>query len=73
MQYFGNILVKISQNNNKMDIFRIYIERAIEKDGISRPLGSREIPKTKVCTVLRDTLYLQKYNSCFFFSIPAMF
>ena len=24
---------------------------------ISRPLGSREIQKTKVCTVLRDTLY----------------
>ena len=31
MQYFGNILVKISPNNNKMDIFRIYKERAIEK------------------------------------------
>ena len=31
MQYFGNILVKISQNINTMDIFRIYIERAIEK------------------------------------------
>ena len=27
------------------------------KDGISRPLGSRENQKTKVCTVLRDTLY----------------
>ena len=26
------------------------------KDGISRPLGSREIQKTKVCTVLPDTL-----------------
>ena len=31
MQYFGNILFKISPNNNKMDIFRIYTERAIEK------------------------------------------
>ena len=29
------------------------MERA---DGISRPLGSREIKKTKVETVLRDTL-----------------
>ena len=27
------------------------------QDGISRPLGSREIHKTKVETVLRDTLY----------------
>ena len=59
MQYFGNILVKISPNNNKMDIFRIYMERAIKnvEDGISRPLGSREIQITKVCTVFRDTLY----------------
>ena len=31
MQYFGNILVKISPNNIKMDIFRIYTEEAIEK------------------------------------------
>ena len=31
MQYFGNILVKISPNNNKMDIFRICTERTIEK------------------------------------------
>ena len=58
MQYFCNILVKILSNNNKIDIFIIYTERAIKnaKDGISRPLGSREIQKTKVCTVLRDTL-----------------
>ena len=28
------------------------------QDGISRPLGSREIQKTKVETVLPDTLYL---------------
>ena len=27
------------------------------QDGISRPLGSREIQKTKVETVLWDTLY----------------
>ena len=31
MFYFGNISVKISPNNNKMDIFRIYTERAVEK------------------------------------------
>ena len=30
-QYFGNILVKILPNDNKMDILRIYTERAIEK------------------------------------------
>ena len=29
------------------------------QDEISRPLGSREIQKTKVETVLRDTLYLK--------------
>ena len=28
------------------------------QDGISRPLGSREIQKTKVETVLWDTLYV---------------
>ena len=32
------------------------------KDGISIPLGSREIQKTKMCTVLRDTLYLSNMN-----------
>ena len=31
LQYFGHILVKILPNTNKMDIFRIYIERAVEK------------------------------------------
>ena len=30
------------------------------KDEISRPLGSREIQITKVCTVLPDTLYFLK-------------
>ena len=29
MPYFGNILVKISPNNNKMDILRIYTEMAM--------------------------------------------
>ena len=28
------------------------------QDGISRPLGSQEIQKTKVETVLMDTVYL---------------
>ena len=44
-----------------MDIFRIYMKRAIEnvKDGIPRPLDSREIQKTKVYTVLLDTLYIR--------------
>ena len=32
------------------------------QDGISRPLGSREIQKTKVETVLRDTLYNAPHN-----------
>ena len=31
------------------------------QDGISRPLGSREIQKTKVGTILWDTLYLSYY------------
>ena len=32
------------------------------KDGISRPIGSREIQKTKVETDLLDTLYLVVLN-----------
>ena len=41
-----------------MDIFKIYTERAVEnvQDGISRPIGSREIQKTKVERILLDTL-----------------
>ena len=31
-------------------------------DGVSRPLGGREIQKRKVGTVLPDTLYLDKYT-----------
>ena len=44
------------------------------QDGISRPLGSREIQETKVATVLRDTLYFSdkeggiKYSQIFFYS-----
>ena len=30
------------------------------QDGISSPIGSREIQETKVATVLRDTLYIPK-------------
>ena len=29
--YFGNILVKISLNHNKLESFKIYIERTVEK------------------------------------------
>ena len=52
--------MQISSNNRKLDIFEIYTKRAIEnvQDGISRPLGSREIQEIKVATVLRDTLYV---------------
>ena len=61
-QYFCHISVKISQNHKKLDSFKIYIERAVEK----RPrwnfqvLVSRYINKTKVETILRDTLYKGK-------------
>ena len=41
-----------------MDIFKLYMERAVEKDEISRAQGSRENQKTKVETVLWDTLYM---------------
>ena len=41
-----------------MNISKIYTKWAVEnvQYGISRPLGSREIQKTKVATVLLDTL-----------------
>ena len=44
-----------------MDIFRIYMEGLLKnvQDGISRPLDSRETQKTKVLTVLPDTLQLE--------------
>ena len=47
LQYFGNIMLQISPNSNKLDIFELYTERAVEnvQDGISRPLESREIQK----------------------------
>ena len=58
MQYFGNILVKISPNNNKMDIFRIYTERVVEnvQDRISKPLGGRDIIQNLRETFFWDTL-----------------
>ena len=61
LQYLGNILVQISPNNKRLDIFNIYMERAVEKfqDDISRHIESREIQKTKAERVLLDTLYLQ--------------
>ena len=39
LQYFGNIMLQISPNSNKLDIFELYTERAVEnvQDGISRP------------------------------------
>ena len=60
-QYFANISIPISPNNKNLDIFKIYTKWAVEKcpvqDGIPKPLRSREIQKTKVDTILRDTLY----------------
>ena len=51
-----------------MDIIKIYAERADHnvQDGISRPLGSWEIHKTKAGTVLRDTLYSCQQGVFFF-------
>ena len=49
--------VKISPNGIKNDIFKGLLKNV--QDGISRPQGSREIHKTKVETVLVDTLYYQ--------------
>ena len=43
------------------------------QDEISRPLGSREIQKTKVETVLRDTLYnLSRHVPCMYKEIESM-
>ena len=62
--YFGHISVKISPNNNKLDSFKIYAERAVEnvQDGTYRCFGGREINKTKVETILWDTMYDQAQN-----------
>ena len=47
MQCFGNIFVKISPNDNKMDIFRIYTERAIKKMSKMEFLDPLEAKKLK--------------------------
>ena len=57
----------IDEAHTALDIFRfaVFLESKRKgllknvKDGISRPLGSREIQITKVCTVLPDTLYIE--------------
>ena len=43
-----------------MEIFIIFTGRAVKnvQDGISRPLGSQEIQKPKVGTVLVDNLFV---------------
>ena len=58
LKYFVNIFVKILPNNNKMDIFKSIRKGLLKnvQDGISRPIESREIKKTKVETYLLDTL-----------------
>ena len=54
-------ILKISNilpNNNKWIFLKSSQKRLLKnaQDGISRPLGSREIEEIKVATVLRDTL-----------------
>ena len=50
LQYFANISAQIKPNNKQLDIFEIYTKGLLKnvQDGISRPLGSREIQKKKV-------------------------
>ena len=50
-----------NKKNKKMEFFKSTRKGQLNnvQDGISRPLGSREIQKTKVEIVLVDTLYLQ--------------
>ena len=64
-QCFTVILILISSNNKKVDILKSTQKGLWEnvKDGISRPIGSREIQKTKVETDLLDTLCIY---SCVF-------
>ena len=60
--YFSNNLVKFHQMITKW-IFLKSAGKGLLKhvqDGISRPLGSQEIKKIKVESVLLDTLYLVK-------------
>ena len=51
-----------------MDVSKIYTKNA--QYGISRPLGSQEIQKTKVATVLRDTLYIHGVMNLKYSAMP---
>ena len=55
----ANISVKISPNDKKKWISKSKQKGQLKdvQDGISRPQGSQELQKTKVCTVLLDTLH----------------
>ena len=60
LQYFANISVQISPSNKNW-IFSKSTQNGLLKnaqDGISTPIGSREIQNTKVYTVLWNTLYI---------------
>ena len=58
LQYFGSIRVNISPKHKKRTLLKSTQKRLLKnvQDGISRPLGSQEIQKTKVERVLLDTL-----------------
>ena len=69
----GQLELGLGLSLAKIDIFKIYTKGLWEnvKDGISRPIGSQEIQKTKVETDLLDTLcmyacvftaFFQKYQ-----------
>ena len=51
--YFIYILIQVSLNSKKLDNFEIYRKSLLKnvQDGISRPLGSQEIQKTKMVSV----------------------
>ena len=51
LYYFGNNLIQVSPINKKMDIFKIYTERAVEKCPrwiFETPRKPRNLPKTRV-------------------------
>ena len=72
-QYFGNILVKILPNNNKMDIFRIYTEGATEnclRPNFQTPWKGRNSKKQKCvqfcgtpCSLKTILHYLRIYET----------
>ena len=67
LYHFCNILVKIWPNNKRMDISKIYTERAVEK-------CNWEIQKTKVGPVLVDTLYFILFYRLFsFFTYSTLY